>query len=125
MHEEVVRLQQRLKMSIGAKDTSSRMRINNFHKTGIGKLQPETFYCIKDSKSNRDIHTLMHEGVLVTDPEQIVSTMQAWYERTAERALPQTESLASFIARHHIDLPQLEEDQKDVLDEEFTIDEVK
>jgi hypothetical protein len=101
------------------------MRISNFYKTGIGKLQTETFYCIKDNNCNRDIRTLLHEGVLVTDPELIVSTMQAWYERTAERALPQTETLESFLARHHTELPQLEEDQRDALDEEFTIDEVK
>ncbi len=61
----------------------------------------------------------------MTDPDQIVATMQAWYERTAERVLPQTETLSSFLARHHSDLPQIDDDQKEALEEEFTIDEVK
>jgi hypothetical protein len=51
--------------------------------------------------------------------------MQAWYERTAERVLPQTETLSAFLARHHSDLPQIDDDQKEALEEEFTIDEVK
>jgi hypothetical protein len=125
MHEEIVRLQQNLKMDMEAKDTASRLCIKNFYKTRIGKMQPETFHCVKDMKSNRDIHTLLVDGVLVTDPERIVSIMQAWYEGTAERALPQLESLESFLARHHVDLPQIGEDQKDALEEEFTVEEVK
>jgi hypothetical protein len=55
-------------------------------------MQPETFHWVKDTKSNRDIHTLLVDSALVTDPERIVSIMQAWYEGTAERALPQIES---------------------------------
>jgi hypothetical protein len=94
------------------------MRISNFYKTGVGKMRPETFYCIKNNM-------IIHEGVLVSDPDQIVSTMQAWYERTAERVLPQTETLTSFLARHRADLPQIEDDQKEALEEEFTVDEVK
>ncbi len=68
-------------------------------------MQPETFYYIKNANRGRDINALMHEGALVTDPDQMVATMQAWYERTAERALPQTETLTDFLARHHTDLP--------------------
>jgi hypothetical protein len=125
MHEEVVRLQHSLKTDIEAKDTAARMRISNFYKTGIGRMQPETFYCIKNNNRSRDISGIVHEGVHVTDPDQIVATMQAWYERTAERVLPQTETLSAFLARHHSDLPQIDDDQKEALEEEFTIDEVK
>jgi hypothetical protein len=125
MQEEIIRLQQTLKTDIEAKDTASRMRISNFYKTGVGKMRPETFYCIKNNNRCRDINALMHEGVLMTDPDQIVATMQAWYERTAELALLQTETLTAFLARHHTDLPQIEDDQKEALEEEFSVDEVK
>jgi hypothetical protein len=125
MQEEILRLQHILKTDIEAKDTASRMRISNFYKTGIGKMQPETFYCIKNPNRSRDINSLRHDGIVVTDPDQIVATMQAWYERTAERALPQTETLTDFLTRHHTDLPQIEEDQKEALEEEFSVDEVK
>jgi hypothetical protein len=47
MHEEIVRLQQNLKTDLEAKDTASRLRIKDFYKTRIGKMQPETFHCIK------------------------------------------------------------------------------
>jgi hypothetical protein len=125
MQEEVLRLQQTLKTDIEAKDTASRMRISNFYKTGIGSMRPETFYCIKNPNRSRDINLLRHEGASITDPDQIVATMQAWYERTAERALPQTETLTDFLARHHTDLPQIEDDQKEALEEEFSINEVQ
>jgi hypothetical protein len=125
MQEEVLRLQQTLKTDIEAKDTASRMRISNFYKTGIGSMRPETFYCIKNPNRSRDINLLRHEGASITDPDQIVATMQAWYERTAERALPQSETLTDFLARHHTDLPQIEEDQKEALEEEFSINEVQ
>jgi hypothetical protein len=125
MQEEVLRLQQTLKTDLEAKDTASRMRISNFYKTGIGKMEPETFYCIKNANRGRDINLLRHEGAEVTDPDQIVAIMQAWYERTAERALPQTKTLTDFLARHHTDLPQIEDDQKEALEEEFSVDEVK
>ncbi len=69
MQEEILRLQQTLKTDIEAKDTASRMRISNFYKTGIGKMQPETFYCIKNANRSRDINLLRHEGALVTDPD--------------------------------------------------------
>jgi hypothetical protein len=76
MHEEIVRLQQNLKTDLEAKDTASRLRIKNFYRTRIGKMLPETFHCIKETKSNRDINTLLVDGALVTDPERIVSVMQ-------------------------------------------------
>ncbi len=88
-------------------------------------MQPETFYCIKNINRSRDINEIVHEGVRVSDPDQIVATMQAWYERTAEHVLPQTETLSSFLARHRSDLPQIDDDQKEALEEEFTVDEVK
>ncbi len=88
-------------------------------------MRPETFYCIKNPNRSRDINLLRHEGASITDPDQIVATMQAWYERTAERALPQSETLTDFLARHHTDLPQIEEDQKEALEEEFSINEVQ
>jgi hypothetical protein len=124
LHEEVVRLQQSLKTDIEAKDTAACMRISNFYKNGIGRMQPETFYCIKNNNRSRDISGIVHEGVHVSDPDQIVAVMQAWYERTAERVLPQTETLSAFLARHHSDLPQIDDDQKEALEEEFTVDEV-
>jgi len=50
--------------------------------------------------------------------------MQQWYERTAERALPQTISLQEFLTAHNIRLPQITEEQKESLEEEFTQEEV-
>jgi hypothetical protein len=51
--------------------------------------------------------------------------MQKWYEHTAERVVPQMETLASFISRQGLNLPQLDEDQRVMLEEEFTPQEVK
>jgi hypothetical protein len=35
------------------------------------------------------------------------------------------QTLTDFLARHHTDLPQIEDDQKEALEEEFSINEVK
>jgi hypothetical protein len=51
--------------------------------------------------------------------------MQQWYEETAERATPQARTLQEFLESHRIQLPQITEDQKDMLDDEFTITEVQ
>ncbi len=33
--------------------------------------------------------------------------------------------MTDFLARHHTDLTQIEDDQKEALEEEFSVDEVK
>jgi hypothetical protein len=48
------------------------MRINNFYKTGTGKMNPETFYCIKEKQPNREISSLEVDGAVITDPEEII-----------------------------------------------------
>jgi hypothetical protein len=46
--------------------------------------------------------------------------MQQWYERTAERTLTQMETLPDFLAKHNLELPQLDEDQQAMLEEKFS-----
>jgi hypothetical protein len=43
-----------------------------FYKTGIGKMNPETFYCIKEKQPNREISSLEVDGAVITDPEEII-----------------------------------------------------
>ncbi len=45
--------------------------------------------------------------------------MQDWYENTAQTSTPQTTSLQQFIEEHNIILPQITEDQKEMLSEEY------
>ncbi len=123
--EQITHLQHELSAELEAKDVASTLRIKNFYTTNTGKMVPETFDCIKESKKNRTIHTLQHEGRLITDTTEITEVMQKWYERTAELVLPQLETLDSFLARHNINLPQIDEDQCAMLEEEFTTEEIR
>jgi hypothetical protein len=100
------------------------MRIRNFYKTGTGKMNPETFYCIKEKQASREIHSLTVDGRNIKDPEEIVQIMQNWYEDTAQHATPQTTTLSDFLEQHNILLPQLTDEQKNDLAEEFTTEEV-
>jgi len=50
--------------------------------------------------------------------------MQEWYEVTAQHATPQTTSLQQFLEDHNIILPQITEDQKGALSEEFSQEEI-
>jgi hypothetical protein len=123
--EQINHLQHELSSELEAKDVASTLRIKNFYATNTGKMVPETFYCIKESKKNRTIHTLQHEGRLITDTTEITDVMQKWYERTAEWVLPQIETLTSFLARYELNLPQIDEDQCAMLEEEFTTEEIR
>ncbi len=78
---------------------ASTLRIKNFYMANTGKMIPEAFHCIKETKHDRLIHKLEHGGRLITDSDEIVAVMQRWYEQTAERVVPQLETLASFLTR--------------------------
>jgi hypothetical protein len=58
-----------------------------------------------------------HSGQLITNSDEITTVMQQWYEKTAERTIPQMEALTDFLARSNLELPQLDEDQKAMLEE--------
>jgi hypothetical protein len=75
------------------------MRIRNFYKSATGKMVPETLHCIKEGNRSSAIHKLEHEGRTVTDPEEIKTIMQLWYEETAERLVPQAETLHDFLEK--------------------------
>ncbi len=124
MNNRLEDIQRTLAMETEAREKAAQMRISNFYKTGTGKMNPETFYCIKEKHANREISSLEVNGTVVTDPEEIVRVMQEWYEDTAQLTTPQTTSLQQFIEEHHIILPQISEDQKDMLSEEFTQEEI-
>ncbi len=51
---------------------------------------------------------LEHEGQTIKDPDQIIDIMQKWYERTAERIVPQTDAISDFLPRHNQTLPQID-----------------
>jgi len=112
-------------LDIEAKDKAMQMRISNFYRAGIGKMTPETFYCVKEKQPNKEIHSIEHEGRTITDPEEIVRIMQKWYEDTAQVATPQTMDLNDFLRENNIVLPQIEDDLKEMLQEEFTQEEVR
>jgi hypothetical protein len=43
----------------------------------------------------------------------------------SERTVPQMEAFPDFLARHNLELPQQDEDQQVMLEEEFSLQEVK
>ncbi len=88
-------------------------------------MKPQTFYCIKERNKSRKITKLVVEGREITDQEEIIQVMQSWYEDTAMKTTELTMTLQDFLNRYNIQLPQISEDQKDQLEEEFTQQEVK
>ena len=125
LHDQITEIQKTIKDDIEAKDQASRMRISNFYKTVNGKMLPESFFCIKEPKSNRSITRLEHEGRDVTDPEEIVDIMQKWYETTAEQVPEQLMTLSDFLTHNDLQLPQLSTEDCEELEQDFSIDEVK
>jgi hypothetical protein len=122
--EQINNVQKQLSNFMEAKEEASRMRISNFYLTGNGTVQPQSFYCTKDRNTSRKIQKLVIEDRQITDPEEIIITMQEWYEKTAGEESPQTMTLEEFLIRHNINLPQVTLAQKEELSEEFTLQEV-
>ncbi len=116
-------VQRSLSMETESREQVAQMRKRNFYKTGTGKMNPETFYCTKEKQASREIHSLTVDG-RITDPEEIVQIMQNWYEDTAQHTTPPTTTLSEFLEQHNILLPQLTDEQKNDLAEEFTTDEI-
>ncbi len=85
----------------------------------------ETLRCINERNRSRDIHKLEHEGQTITNTKETSEIMQKWYKRAEDRVVLQIEALPDFQTRHGLDLPQLDDDKKSVLEEEFFIQEVK
>jgi hypothetical protein len=75
-------------------------------------MNPETFYCIKEKHASREILSLEVNGIIITDPKEIVRIMQDWYENTTQTSTPQTTSLQQLIVEHNIVLPQITEGNK-------------
>jgi len=116
--------QRNLSNSLESKEHASMLRVRNFYLLGNGTMAPQTFYCIKEKNKNRDIKKLQVEGREISDEDEIIEIMQNWYEKTAMQETPQTVPLRDFLHANGIELPQVEEGQKEELQEEFTMEEV-
>jgi len=123
--DQISTYQRELSNDIEAKDLASQLRIKNFYLTGNGTMKPQTFYCIKERNKSRKITKLVVEGREITDQEEIIQVMQSWYEDTAMNTTELTMTLQDFLNRYNIQLPQITEDQKEEMEEEFTQQEVK
>jgi len=122
--EDITAIQRELSADIEAKDKAAQMRISHFYATGAGTMTPQSFYCIKEPHKSRQINKLIMEGREITDQQEIINIMQAWYERTAMVKQPQTVTLQQFLDNYDVQLPQLTDEQKDDLSDPFTQQEV-
>ena len=125
IEQEIHDIQRQLANSLEMKQHAANQRIKNFYKTNTGKNVPVTFACIKEKKKNREIQEIEHDNRRITTSEEIVQTMQQWYEETANTETEQRTTLEEFLQRQDIQLPQITEEQKEEIEEEFSVEEVK
>jgi hypothetical protein len=123
--EEYNNLQRDLCMEFELKEKAKQLRIQNFYKSRNGKLNTTSFYLVKEKQPPRTIKRLLHNGQDITDPEEIVNIMQEWYGNTASQEHAQTEYLPTLMQELNLQLPQISQECKDMLDEEITPDEVE
>jgi hypothetical protein len=50
----------------------------------MGKMNPETFYCLKEKHASKENSSLKVNETVIPNPEDIVRTMQEWYGATAQ-----------------------------------------
>jgi hypothetical protein len=123
--EEISNRQRELSNILESREHASHTRISNFYLLGNGTMSPQTFYCIKEKNINRDIQKLVVEDREITEQDEIVQVMQDWYEQTAMQETEQTIPLSQFLASHGIVLPTLDAEQREEIEEEFTIEEIQ
>ena len=123
--EEISNRQRELSNILESREHASHTRISNFYLLGNGTMSPQTFYCIKEKNINRDIQKLVVEDREITEQDEIVQVMQDWYEQTAMQETEQTIPLSQFLAAHGIVLPTLDAEQREEIEEEFTIEEIQ
>jgi hypothetical protein len=125
IHLELTQCQKELANDLEAKNQATQMRIKNFYLAGNGTMAPQSFYIIKEKHANKTIRFLEVNNQEITDPAEIVKIMQEWYEKTAQEETIQTMELQDFLTQRGIQLPQLTEDQKMEMEQEFTMQEIK
>ncbi len=59
------------------------------------------------------------------DPDEIANILQCWYKRTANKQTIDQETLTAFLEWHNLAVPQVDDDLKQAIKEEFTQHEVK
>ena len=106
------------------KTTAANIRIKNFYWKNSGKMTSTTFQCVSEKKKSLDIHSIEHEQLQHHDFKSIANIMQLWYQNTTNSAHTQTTSLANFLMQHDITLPHISEEQVNLLEAEFTADEL-
>jgi exonuclease III len=118
-------LQRDLRLESEVKDKAKQLRIQNFYKSKNGKLNATSFYSVKDRQPSRTIKEIWHNDQSITDPEEIVKTMQEWYEVTASRELDQAETLTDMLHDLQMELPQISPENRELLDEEISQTEIE
>ena len=76
--ERIVQQQKEITDRVEAKEVASRERFSHFNATGVGTMQPQSFYCIKETHASRKINRLEVQGQIITDPDDIVQYMQEY-----------------------------------------------
>ena len=61
---------------------------------------------------------------MVTNQEDIVNTMQDWYQSTANSSHSQAMTLTDFLAKHEIQLPQISDSDLNMLESPFAPEEL-
>ena len=112
IEEEIKEVKRQLANSMEMKQLATEKRIKNYYKSNIDKNVPVTFACMKEKNRSREISEIEIEGRKIENCEEIVETMQKWYETTANTETEQTNTLINFLAQNNIRMPQITEEQK-------------
>lgn len=123
---EIKNVQKELGDLAEMKDTAASTRIKNFYYNKLGKCNPTSFRVAKEPRMNRTIKSLIKpDNSVTTDMDEIADIMHNWYKKTAETDFSQEDNLSSFIKSYDLQLPTLSEDEKKVLSEDITEQEIK
>ena len=122
--EEINEAKQDFKNMLEAKQQAAGLRIQNFYWENTGKMVPSTFVPIKEQKLSRTIHKLRHQGREILGINEVTEVMQQWYENTTNVPHHQSETLNSFVTDLGITLPQTTEQQNEMLQAEFSREEI-
>jgi len=123
--EDIEQTQQELRQEAEEYEKAKQQRIDNFYQTNNGKNTAASFVHARPERPNKTVSKLIVDNIEISDPQEINRLLQEKHENMVSKEFKQEMELEEFLTKYQVDMPELSQDSKDQLDEDFQVEEVQ
>jgi len=123
--EDIEQTQQELRQEAEEYEKAKQQRVDHFYQTNNGKNTAASFVQARPEKVNRVVSKLTVDNTEISDPQEINRVLQDKHKDMVSKEFQQEMQLEEFLTKYQVTLPELSQDSKELLDEEFQIEEVR